>query len=123
MHRFVTLVVVAAAALAAPSFAQEPARAKDGVALQCSLTKDGQVVDRPSLRLESGGSGRISFRDEFTVVITPTRLDAHHVRLALRIDGGDRMINPELEFGDEQRATVSFPKGETTYELKFALVQ
>lgn len=123
MHRFVALVVVAAAALAAPSFAQEAARARDDVALQCDLTKDGEVVERPSLRLESGGSGRISFRDEFTVVMTPTRLDAHHVRLALRIEGADRMINPELEFGDEQPATVSFPKGKTTYELKFSLVQ
>jgi hypothetical protein len=123
MHRFVPLAIVAAAALAAPGFAQESATSKNVVALQCDLTKDGQVIEHPSLRIESGGRGTISFRDEFTVTMTPTRLDAHHVRLALTIEGAGKTINPEIKFGDEQPGTVSFPKDKATYELRFSLIQ
>ncbi len=123
MHRSVTLVIVAAAALAAPSFAQESATSKNAIALQCELAKNGQVVEHPSLRIESGGSGKISFRDEFTVTMTPTRLDAHHVRLALTIENTGTTINPEVKFADEQPGMVRFPIGKATYELKFSLVQ
>jgi hypothetical protein len=123
MHRFVALSVVAAPAVATPTFAQESATRKNVVALQCDLGKDGQVVARPSFRMESGGHGTISFRDEFTVTMTATRLDDHNVRLALTIEGAGKTIEPEIKFGDEQPGSVTFPIGKATYELKFSLVQ
>jgi hypothetical protein len=61
MHRFVALTIVVAAAVAAPSLAQESAARKNVVALQCDLTKDGQVVARPSFRTESGVTARFRF--------------------------------------------------------------
>ena len=123
MHRSVTLAIVAAAALAAPTFAQESAAPKNVLALQCDFAKDGQVIARPSVRMESGGTGTISFRDEFKVKMTATRLDDHNVRLALTIENAGKTINPEIKFGDEQPGTVRFPIGKATYELKFSLVQ
>lgn len=105
----------------AGGYAQGPANSKD-VVLQCELAKGGEVVARPSLRIASGHSGSLLYRDELIATLTPTRLGANEVSLALTIVAAGKTIKPKIRIGD-QPGTVSIPAGEVTYELRLSLGQ
>jgi beta-lactamase regulating signal transducer with metallopeptidase domain len=91
---------------------------REDLVLQCELSKDGQVVARPTLRIASGQSGSLSYRDELTATLTPTRLRANEIRLALTIEAAGKTVMPELTIGD-QPGIVSVPAGKVTYTLRF----
>jgi protein TonB len=102
---------------------REPGQANE-LALECEIAKDGQVVAHPTLRIGAGDSGTVTYRDELTVKVSPNRLDAGQVRLALDIEAAGKTIRPELKLVEGAEAgTVTFPTGKATFSLKFAMLK
>jgi hypothetical protein len=99
----------------APVMAQEPTR------LQIQVTRDGSVVARPELRVESGREGRLELSDEFLptpkpswvvglrerVAITPT-VRGDDLAIAFNIASGDDQFQPSMVISKDVRGSVEW---------------
>jgi hypothetical protein len=58
------------------------------------------------------------------VKVSPTRIEAREVRLALQIQAAGKTIEPVLRLVvDGEPGTVSVPAGKTTFSLKLVVLQ
>ena len=97
-----------------PVMTQEPTR------LQIQITRDGSVVARPELTVESGGAGRLELNGESLpnphplieglrekIGITPT-VRGDDVALAFNIASADRQLRPSLVISRDVRGSVEW---------------
>jgi hypothetical protein len=113
LHRL--MVVVAAVVLVTLSTqAQEP------ISLNFEVLKAGSLVARPSVSVNDGETGSLSFDGGPTIRFTPRRVATDKVSVAFEIERGGKTVKPRLILLNQEQGTLSFAAqdGATPFELR-----
>ena len=100
--------------------AVSPATAQEAIRLRIEVSRDGAVVAKPELRVQSGREGRLELNGESVpdplpwlkglrerIAITPT-VRGDDVAIALTIASGERQFTPALVMSKDIRVSVQW---------------